>query len=86
MATNDKKKILNAIRLHLVLLNVANEASQVKMTEIIQTRNPTHSSTSVKEFLIEKYNANTNRTPFYLKGFIETLNEKYGINNTSSFY
>ena len=80
MATNNDQKNLNAYRLHLVLLNVANEAAQFKMTEIIQTRNQ-----SVQEFLIEKYNANTNRTPFYLKGFIETLNNKYGINNTSSF-
>ena len=79
MATNNDQKNLNAYRLHLVLLNVANEAARFKMTEIIQTRNP-----SVKEFLIEKYNANRRNTPDYLKGFIQTLNEKYrGI--TTSF-
>ena len=54
MAANNDKKILNAVRLHLVLLNVANEATQFKLTEIIKQRNPT-TLNPIKSLLVAKY-------------------------------
>ena len=72
MATNNDKKILNAIRLHLVMLNVANEATQFKLTELIKKKD------AVKDFLIREYLANLRNPPFYLDGFMRTLNEKFG--------
>ena len=70
MAThNNDNKILNAIRLHLVLLNVANEASQYKLIELIQT----YRGTSVKDFLIYVCNEIRSNPPEHLKGFFATL-------------
>jgi hypothetical protein len=37
-AANNGKNIQNAIRLHLVLLNMVNEAAQLKLTEIIKQK------------------------------------------------
>ena len=77
MATqNDDNKILNAIRLHLVLLNVANEAVQFKLIELIKT----YRRTSVKDFLIYVFNEIRSNPPDHLKGFIATLKKNYNIN------
>ena len=53
MATTNDNKILNAIRLHLVLLNTANEAVQFKLTGLIKQKDATNSN-AVKDFLIRK--------------------------------
>jgi hypothetical protein len=82
-APNNDNKILNAIRLHLVLLNVANEAVQFKLAELIkqkEAKNPF----AVKDFFIRKYEANPSHWPRYLDGFMRTLNEKFG-GNTFNF-
>ena len=83
MATNNDKQILNAFRLHLVLLNVANEAAQFKLTEIIKQRNPT-SLNPIKDFLVEKYRANQARPPHFVEGFMRILREKFN-GNTNTF-
>jgi hypothetical protein len=82
-ANKDDNKILNAIRLHLVLLNVANEAVQFNLTELIKQKDSKNSN-AVKDFLIRKYQANLTNSPFYLDGFMRTLNEKFG-GNTLNF-
>jgi hypothetical protein len=78
MVTNDDKKILNAIRLHLVLLNVANEAVQFKLSEIIKQRNAT-SLNPIKDLLVSKYQIYENQAhpPNYVNGFMTTLREKF---------
>jgi hypothetical protein len=82
MATqNDDNKILNAIRLHLVLLNVANEASQYKLIELIRTKR----GTSVKDFLIYVWNEIRSNPPEHLKGFFATLKKNCDINKPNSF-
>jgi tetratricopeptide (TPR) repeat protein len=82
-ANNNDSKIVNAIRLHLVLLNVANEAVQFKLTELIKQQDATNSN-ALKDFLIKKYRENQRNPPFYLNGFVRTLNEKIG-GNTLNF-
>ena len=72
MATNNDKQILNAFRLHLVLLNVANEAAQFKLTEIIKQRNPT-TLNPIKSLLVAKYQYYQVNPPNYLEGFMRTL-------------
>jgi len=76
MATNNDKKIVNAIRLHLVLLNVANEAVQFKLAELIKQKDANNPD-AVKDFLIKNYQANLKNPPFHLEGFFRTLNEKF---------
>ena len=80
MATNNDNKIFNAIRLHLVLVKVANEAVQFKLTEIIEqkTTNNHNSDHKVQTFLAENYQANTSNRSVYLNGFFKTLDEKFG--------
>jgi hypothetical protein len=78
-APNNDNKILNAIRLHLVLLNVANEAVQFKLTELIKQQDTTNPD-AVKDFLIKKYQDNLRYPPRYLDGFMRTLKEKFGGN------
>jgi ElaB/YqjD/DUF883 family membrane-anchored ribosome-binding protein len=82
-ANKDDNKILNAIRLHLVLLNVANEVVQFNLTELIKQKDSKNSN-AVKYFLIKNYQANLTNPPFYLDGFMRTLNEKFG-GNTLNF-
>lgn len=74
---NNSSKTLNAIRLHLVLLNEGNEAVQFRLTEIIKARDLTNLN-SVKDFLIAKFTANQRNPPHYLNGFMKILEEKYG--------
>jgi hypothetical protein len=77
MAThNNDNKILNAIRLHLVLLNVANEAVQFKLTELIKQQDTTNAN-AVKDLLIRKYRENLRNPPRHLDGFMRTLKEKF---------
>ena len=76
-ANKDDNKILNAIRLHLVLLNVANEASKFKLAQLIRT----YERTSVKAFLISVSRSGNE----HLKGFIKTLANNCDIRNENSF-
>jgi tetratricopeptide (TPR) repeat protein len=71
---NNDNKILNAIRLHLVLLNVANEAVQFKLTELIKQQDASNPG-AVKKFL-EKY-YQPRHYPKYLEGFMKTLKLKF---------
>jgi len=83
MATNNDKKIVNSIRLHLVLLNIANKAVQFKLAELIKQKDASNSD-AVKDFLTKKYQANLKNPPNYLDGFFRTLNEKFR-GNTKDF-
>jgi hypothetical protein len=77
MATNnDDRKIVNAIRLHLVLLNIANKAVQFKLAELIKQKDAINLN-AVKDFLTKKYQANLKNPPIHLEGFFRTLNEKF---------
>jgi hypothetical protein len=80
MSPNSDEKILNAIGLHLIMLNVANEAAQTKLEEIIKQKDS--NAESVKLFLINHFNKHKH-TSDDLIGFIRTLKKYKG--KTSSF-
>jgi len=80
MAVNNDHKILNAIRLHLVLLNVGNEAVQFNLTELIKQKDATNPN-AVKDFLIKNYQGNPKH---FLEGFLRTLYDNFG-DKTSDF-
>ena len=70
-----KSENLNAIKLHLILLNVTTKALHSKLEEEIQNRNP--GPNSVQTFLETNYNTASNRTDPHLKGFFKTLNPNF---------
>ena len=83
MTNPTDSKALNAIRLHLILLNEGSDAVHFRLVEIIKQRDLTNPN-CVKDFLIDNYNANQPNPRSYLNGFMKTIREKFN-NVTNQF-
>ena len=78
MTNPTDSKTLNAIRLHLILLNEGSEAVHFKLIEIIRQRDLTNNPNCVKKFL----NRHKRNSSHFLDGFRRTLIDKYSNNHT----
>ena len=64
------QKTLNAIRLHLVLLNVATKAMHFKLEELIIARDPTNPN-CIKEFLDQQYQQHRTSRESFLRPLLK---------------